>query len=37
MTGTNGERACGNWDVGGEQGYYIGTTYAELLMERAGV
>ena len=37
MTGTNGERACGNWDVCGDQGYYIGTTYAELLMERAGV
>jgi hypothetical protein len=37
MTGTNGERACGNWDVGGKEGYYIGTTYAELLMERAGV
>jgi hypothetical protein len=37
MTGTNGERACGNWNVGGAEGYYIGTTYAELLMERAGV
>ena len=33
MTGTNGERACGNWAVD----HYLGTTYAELLMERAGV
>lgn len=33
MTGTNGERACGNWSVD----HYLGTTYAELLMEKAGV
>lgn len=33
MTGTNGERACGNWIVD----HYLGTTYAELLMEKAGV
>ncbi len=33
MTGTNGERACGNWDID----HYLGTTYAELLMEKAGV
>ena len=33
MTGTNGERACGNWSID----HYLGTTYAELLMERAGV
>lgn len=33
MTGTNGERACGNWKID----HYLGTTYAELLMEKAGV
>ena len=33
MTGTNGERACGNWSID----HYLGTTYAELLMEKAGV
>lgn len=33
MTGTNGERAVGNWVID----HYIGVTYAELLMERAGV
>lgn len=33
MTGTNGERACGNWVID----HYLGTTYAELLMEKAGV
>ena len=33
MTGTNGERACGNWEVD----HYLGTTYAELLMEKAGI
>lgn len=33
MTGTNGERACGNWEID----HYLGTTYAELLMEKAGV
>ena len=33
MTGTNGERACGNWIID----HYLGTTYAELLMEKAGV
>lgn len=33
MTGTNGERACGNWEID----HYIGTTYAELLMEKAGI
>lgn len=33
MTGTNGERACGAWQID----HYIGTTYAELLMEKAGV
>jgi len=33
MTGTNGERACGNWQID----HYVGTTYAELLMEKAGV
>lgn len=32
MTGTNGERACGNWKID----HYIGRTYAELLMEKAG-
>ena len=30
MTGTNGERAVGNWIID----HYIGTTYAELLMEK---
>lgn len=34
MTGTNGERACGNWK---KIDHYLGTTYAELLMEKAGV
>lgn len=33
MTGTNGERACGNWTID----HYLGTTYAELLMEKAGI
>jgi hypothetical protein len=33
MTGTNGERACGNWAID----HYLGTTYAELLMEKAGL
>lgn len=33
MTGTNGERACGNWEIE----HYLGTTYPELLMEKAGV
>jgi hypothetical protein len=33
MTGTNGERACGKWKIE----HYVGTTYPELLMERAGV
>jgi len=33
MTGTNGERAVGNWKID----HYLGTTYAELLMARAGV
>jgi len=33
MTGTNGERAVGNWVID----HYLGTTYAELLMEKAGV
>lgn len=33
MTGTNGERACGKWKIE----HYLGTTYAELLMEKAGV
>jgi hypothetical protein len=33
MTGTNGERACGNWVID----HYLGTTYAELLMEKAGI
>lgn len=33
MTGTNGERACGNWKID----HYLGTTYAELLMEKAGM
>jgi hypothetical protein len=33
MTGTNGERACGSWTID----HYLGTTYAELLMEKAGV
>ena len=33
MTGTNGERACGNWQID----HYLGTTYAELLMEKAGI
>lgn len=33
MTGTNGERALGNWVVD----HYVGTTYAELLMYKAGV
>jgi hypothetical protein len=32
MTGTNGERACGAWGID----HYLGTTYAELLLERAG-
>lgn len=31
MTGTNGERACGDWQID----HYLGTTYAELLIERA--
>lgn len=31
MTGTNGERACGEWKID----HYLGTTYAELLVERA--
>lgn len=33
MTGTNGERACGKWTID----HYLGTTYAELLMEKAGM
>ena len=33
MTGTNGERALGSWVID----HYVGTTYAELLMEKAGV
>lgn len=33
MTGTNGERACGAWKID----HYIGTTYAELLLEQAGI
>ena len=33
MTGTNGERALGSWSID----HYLGTTYAELLMEKAGV
>ena len=33
MTGTNGERACGSWVID----HYLGTTYAELLMEKAGI
>ena len=33
MTGTNGERAVGNWVID----HYLGTTYAELLMEKEGV
>lgn len=33
MTGTNGERACGNWQID----HYLGTTYAELLMAKAGL
>ena len=31
MTGTNGERACGSWEID----YYLGTTYVELLIEKA--
>jgi len=31
MTGTNGERACGNWNID----YYLGMTYAELLVAKA--
>lgn len=31
MTGTNGERACGNWSID----YYLGMTYAELLVAKA--
>lgn len=31
MTGTNGERACGNWRID----HYLGTTYLELLQHRA--
>lgn len=33
MTGTNGERALGSWTID----HYLGTTYAELLMEKEGV
>jgi hypothetical protein len=33
MTGTNGERALGTWTID----HYLGTTYAELLMEKEGV
>ena len=32
MTGTNGERACGSWKID----HYLGTTYVELLLARAG-
>jgi len=35
MTGTNGDRACGNWTT--VMDHYLGTTYAELLMEKAGI
>ena len=31
MTGTNGERALGSWTID----HYLGTTYAELIMEKA--
>ena len=31
MTGTNGERACGNWKIDG----YLGRTYPELLVAKA--
>jgi hypothetical protein len=31
MTGTNGERACGDWTID----YYLGMTYAELLVAKA--
>ena len=30
LTGTNGERACGNWTID----HYMGMTYAEMLMYR---
>ena len=33
MTGTNADRACGSWEVD----HYLGTTYAELLVERREV
>jgi hypothetical protein len=33
MTGTNGERACGEWKID----HYLGMTYAELLVERKEV
>lgn len=32
MTGTNGDRACGDWGID----HYLGTTYAELLLTKAG-